>query len=35
MTERRSLHSSAMPDYTLLLTPQQVADLVAWLMSLK
>lgn len=35
ITERRSLHTSAMPDYAQLLTPQQVADVVAWLMSLK
>ena len=35
MAERRPLHSSSMPDYTRSLTPQQVADLVAWLMSQK
>ena len=33
--ERRSLHSSSMPEYGRLLTPQQVADVVAWLMTLK
>ena len=33
--ERRSLHSSSMPDYAQLLSPQHVADLTAWLMALK
>jgi sugar (pentulose or hexulose) kinase len=35
ITQRQSLHSSSMPEYGGLLTPQQVADLVAFLTSLK
>jgi putative membrane-bound dehydrogenase-like protein len=35
IAERRPLHSSSMPDYSQSLTPQQVADLVAWLMLQK
>jgi putative heme-binding domain-containing protein len=35
IAERRPLHSSSMPDYSQSLTPQQVADLVAWLTSQK
>jgi putative heme-binding domain-containing protein len=35
ITERRSLHSSSMPEYSRMLNPQQVADVVAWLMTIK
>lgn len=35
VTQRESLHTSAMPAFGGILAPQQIADLVAWLMTQK
>ena len=35
IAQRQSLHTSAMPPFGGMLSPEQVADLVAWLLAQK